>query len=87
MVWRSACREIEAAARADPVLDFLWRELRGVPAPGGDERLKESARKILANSFGSSFREAISNGSQSFHVQPHLNEGSKCVRSAFPNTG
>ena len=47
--------------------DFLWRELRGVPAPGGDERLKESARKILANSFGSSFREAISNGSQSFH--------------------
>ena len=65
MVWRSACREIEAAARADPVLDFLWRELRGVPAPGGDERLKESARKILANSFGSSFRQSYTAFSRS----------------------
>ena len=57
MVWKSACREIEAAARVDPVLDFLWRELKGVPAPDGDEGLKERARKILANSFGSSFRQ------------------------------
>ena len=58
MVWRNACREIEAA-RVDPVLDFLWRELRGVPAPDGDERLKERSRKILANSFGSSFRQPL----------------------------
>lgn len=71
MVWRNASREIEAAARVDPVLDFLWRELKGVPAPDGDERLKESARKILANSFGSSFRQ--------LRLIPHLTDCPICV--------
>ena len=70
-MWRNACREIEAAARVDPVLDFLWHELKGVPAPEGDERLKESARKILANSFGSSFRK--------FLLIPHLTACPRCV--------